>query len=138
MQATGQTHQAADDRAAQQPAHHRANGARVGNGVFNVQAKIGAEDTKNGEGHVAKQLVRQAYRHLDQRYKQARLAHQPGDDQKNTHLLQQQQHKIKFVHTCQPHFLKARNIQVDDLTFFEARHKIENSCAGSLNRRTNV
>ena len=102
MQPAGQADQPADYRAPQQAAHHGANSASVGDRVFNMQTKVGAEDTKNGEGDVAQQLVRQTHSDLHQGNKQPRLAHQPGDDQKNAHLLKQQQHQIKLVHTPTP------------------------------------
>ncbi|CDL29439.1 hypothetical protein [Escherichia coli ISC7] len=47
---------------------------------------------------------------------------------KNAHLLKQQQHQIKIVHTRKPHFpLKTRNIHCLRLTFFELLQKNENS-----------
>ena len=51
-------------RAAKQAAHHRANRTGVGNGVFNMQAEIGAKNAEDREGDVAEQLVRQANRDL--------------------------------------------------------------------------
>jgi hypothetical protein len=50
-----------------------------------MKTKIGPHNAENGEGDVAEQLVRQTYGDLHQRDKQARFAHQPGDDQ-NTHI----------------------------------------------------
>ena len=58
MKAAGQPHQTADYRAAQQAAHYRADGPRIGDRVFDMQAEVGAEDAENGKGHVAQQLVR--------------------------------------------------------------------------------
>ena len=46
--------------------------------------------------------MRQTYGDLHQRDKKTRFAHQPGDDQENAHLLKQQQHQIKLVHTQTP------------------------------------
>ena len=58
MKAAGQSHQAADHRSAQQAAHHRADGSRIGDRIFDMQAKVGAEDAENREGHVAQELMR--------------------------------------------------------------------------------
>ncbi len=85
-----------------------------------MQAEIGAKNAKDREGDVAEQLVRQANRDLHQGDKQARFTHQPGDDQKHTHLLKQQQHQIKFVHAHKPHTVKPRNIHRSALTFLAA------------------
>lgn len=104
MQPAGEAYQAADDRAAEQAAHDRTDGARIGNGVFDMQTKIGPHNAENGEGDVAQQLMRQADGDLHQRNEQPRLAHQPRDDQKHAHLLKQQQHQIELVHTRRPHF----------------------------------
>ena len=103
MQAAGQPHQPADHRAAEQAAHHGADGAGVGDGVFDMQTEIGPHNAENGEGDVAQQLVRQANGDLHQGDKQSGFAHQPRDDQKYAHLLKQQQHQIKLVHTRKPH-----------------------------------
>ena len=64
-----------------------------------MEAKIGPHNAENREGNVAEQLMRQTYGNLHQRDKQARFAHQPGNDKKHAHLLKQQQHQIKLVHT---------------------------------------
>ena len=64
-----------------------------------METKVGPHNAENGEGHIAKQLVRQTDGDLHQRNEQARFTHQPGDDKKHTHLLKQQQHQIKLVHT---------------------------------------
>jgi len=58
MQPAGQPHQAADDRATEQAAHHGADGAGIGDRVFDMQTKIGPHNAENGEGHVAQQLMR--------------------------------------------------------------------------------
>ena len=86
--------------------------------------KSGAQNAEDGKGNVAKQLVREPNRDLHQRDKQTRFAHEPRDNEKHTHLLKQQQHQIKLVHTCQPHItLKARNIHWLRVTFFEVLQK---------------
>ena len=64
-----------------------------------MKTKISPHYAKNREGDVAEQLMRQTYGDLHQRDKKTRFAHQPGDDQKHAHLLKQQQHQIKLVHT---------------------------------------
>ena len=68
-----------------------------------MQPEIGALNAENGKGNVAKQFVRQPDSHLHQRNKQTRFAHEPRDNEKHAHLLKQQQHQIKLVHTRQPH-----------------------------------
>ena len=67
-----------------------------------MQAEIAAENSEKGEGDVAQQLVRQTHSDLHQGDKQPRFAHQPGDNQEDAHLLKQQQHQIKLVHTESP------------------------------------
>ena len=59
MKPAGQPHQAANHRPAQQPPHHRADGARIGDRVFDMQPEVGTEDAENGEGYVAQELMRQ-------------------------------------------------------------------------------
>ncbi len=98
VQAAGQPDQKAHRRPAQQPAQDRAYRAGVGDRILNVQPKIGAHDAEHREDHVAQQLVRQANSHLHQRDKQRGFAQQIGDDEIDAHLLQQQQHLVKFIH----------------------------------------
>lgn len=64
-----------------------------------MQAEPGAENTENREYDVAEEFMRQAHGDLHQGDKEARFAHQPGNDQEHAHLLKQQQHQIEFVHT---------------------------------------
>lgn len=75
-----------------------------------MEAKVGPHNAENGEGYIAEEFVRQTDGHLHQRDEQTRFTHQPGDDKKHAHLLKQQQHQIKLVHTQEPHLLKTRNI----------------------------
>ncbi len=70
--------------------------------------------------------MRQTYGDLHQRDKQTRFAHQPGDDQEHAHLLKQQQHQIKLVHTHKPHTLKTRNIHCCGLLSLKHPKKAQN------------
>ena len=105
MQASGQPHQTADHRAAEQPAHHCANSAGICNRIFDMQTEIGPHNAKNREGDIAQQFMRQTHGDLHQGNEQPRFTHQPGDDQKHAHLLEQQQYQIELVHTRKPHNL---------------------------------
>ena len=89
MQTAGKPHQPAYQRPAEQPAHDGANGAGIGDGILNMQPEIGAHNAEPGERDVAQQLMRQANRDLNQRDKQPRFTHHPGDHQKYAHLLEQ-------------------------------------------------
>ncbi|SAJ30550.1 Uncharacterised protein [Enterobacter cloacae] len=75
-----------------------------------METKPGPHNAEYGKYDVAEEFVRQTDGDLHQRDKQARFAHQPGDDKEHAHLLKQQQHQIKLVHTHKPHILKTRNI----------------------------
>ena len=96
MNAAGQPHQQSHCRAADNAPQHGADGAGIGDGVLDPQAKVGAHDAEAGEDEVAEDLVGPAQGHLSQRHEQRCLGEQPGDHQIDAELLEQRDHQSEL------------------------------------------
>ena len=102
VQTGGEPHRPAEQRSADNSGQHRADGPGVGDGVFDVQAEIGAENRKGGKDKIEDQQLPGTQVMAAEGTEEGRFGEEVGDDQKDRHLLQERedvvQRKCQEIH----------------------------------------